>query len=86
MTEEEGDRWIALAVLHGPSTVKDIDRTSEVIGPGRGTHDPLTKNRNGEWWVYRSGSDERGVILCQPNFETRAEAARHYCKHYGIEP
>jgi hypothetical protein len=73
MTEEEGDRYIALALLHGPSTVGDIR------GPSRGSHEPLHRASTNRWWVYRDA-------ICQPYFNTRAEAARHYCKHYGIEP
>jgi hypothetical protein len=83
MTQEEGDRYIALALLHGPSTVNDIVRHAS---GGQGNHDPLHRSERGPfgdrsavWWVYRD-------CCCKPNFRTAAEAARHYCRQYGVEP
>lgn len=74
MTEEEGDRWIALALLHGPTTMNDNNCDEP------GSHDPLHRSHKSRpWWVFRNG-------ICVEDFATRAEAARHYCKHYGIEP
>lgn len=80
MTEEEGNYYITLAALHAPSTVGDIDITNgkgTYTGPERGTHDPLNRTIQDCWWVYRAE-------LCRPDFNTRAEAARHYCRHYGL--
>ncbi|RZN09671.1 hypothetical protein CWO91_16720 [Bradyrhizobium genosp. SA-3] len=85
MTEEEGNYYITLATLHGPSTVDDLEGgTSE-----RGTHDPLTFSLGGVdepeyWWVFRDAYVTPDERLCRRNFDTRAEAARHYCLHYGL--
>lgn len=85
MTEEEGNYYITLATLHGPSTVGDIEDSSQLY---RGTHDPLTLSRGFGgadcWWVFRDAYITPDERLCKRNFNTRAEAARHYCRHYGL--
>lgn len=71
MTKEEGELYITLATLHGPSTREEVAHEQE--DP---EHDPLTHTKSG-WWVWRD-------VACQPTFYTREEAARHYCLHYGL--
>lgn len=71
------DAYIALAVLHGPSTVHDIEPDIPSF-KDRGNHDPLHRNRtNHLWWVFRNG-------ICAQEFNTAGEAARFYCRHYGL--
>lgn len=68
------DECIALALLHAPSTRKDITGVDVAEIPAT---DPLKKSDELGWWVYRD-------IICAPDFDTAGEAARHYCKHYGL--
>ena len=73
MTDASDDYCIALATLHGPSTIADADGR---IGP----QDPFVFDAIGAptpWWIRRDG-------LYYPNYATRAEAARAYCKHYKL--
>jgi hypothetical protein len=71
MTTEEGEYYITLAMLHGPSTIDEVK--SRITA----THDPLNRTLAGTWWVYRDA-------ICGQDFDTQAEAAYHYCEHYGL--
>jgi hypothetical protein len=77
MTEEEGNLYITLATLHGPST------RDEICDDDHNPHAPLVKGAAG-WWVDRDPCLDDNNFLYDRDFPTRAEAARHYCLHYGL--
>jgi hypothetical protein len=78
----DDDFYIALAMLHGPSTFGDIGARGVYGSDGpadRGNHDPLHNDSKHGWWVFRNA-------IAQANFDTAGEAAKYYCEHYGLLP
>jgi hypothetical protein len=72
MTDDEA---ITLAILHAPSTIHEAgDRTRQEEDT---QIDPFYYGVAGCWWVYRHKASA-------PDFDTKGEAAQHYCKFYNI--